>query len=156
MLVLKERSSKVISKVKVSDRITEWQTGPTVFLSETLTLLITFEDLSLSTNIFDPVTLEFCLLFENFNLGYTFGTVNARAFDILHEDFLWQDQDICRSVLGHIWSWPLSGAFVLHKHTLLSFLCYLYFFKSLWHKKNHLIGDLYCFNQWNLVCQNAF
>ena len=52
MLVLKERSLKVISKFKILDRNTELQTGPTVFLSETSTLLITFEDLSLSTNIF--------------------------------------------------------------------------------------------------------
>ena len=77
-----------ISKVEVSDRYTVGPVCHSVFLSKILTLLITFKDLSLSTNIFYSVTLEFCLLFENFNLGHTFGTVNARAFDILHEDFL--------------------------------------------------------------------
>ena len=28
-------------------------------------------------------------------------------------------QNICPCDLGHLWNWPLSGAFVFHKHILL-------------------------------------
>ena len=31
-------------------------------------------------------------------------------------------QDICSCDLDHLWNWPLSGAFVFHKHILFTFV----------------------------------
>ena len=38
--------------------------------------------------------------------------------------FYWY-QNICPCDLGHQWNWPLSGAFVFHKHILFNYLYHL-------------------------------
>ena len=145
-------------------------------LSETLTLLITFEQRVLEhwyfTWIF-PVIRPFrgyhyfwpCdldlgvwpIFKKNFNIAYNFWTVSARGL-IFHmsipcdKTFLWFHlkkilelpyciwaflvtrssywyQDICPCDLDHLWNWPLSGAFVFHKH-ILFFLTLAY---HIWH-----------------------
>ena len=49
-----------------------------------------WQDLSVGTNMFDPVTLtlEFGLLFENFHIADNLSTVSARVF-IIHMNIPW-------------------------------------------------------------------
>ena len=63
-----------------------------VLLSETLTLLITFEQWVLE--------LSYCT--------WTF---------LVTRSYYWYSY-ICPCDLGHLWNWPLSGAFVFHKNIL--------------------------------------
>ena len=101
-----------------------------VLLSETLTLLITFKQWVpelwyftwvfivirpfSGTIIFNPVTLtlEFDLLFKNFNLAKIFWTVSARAL-IFHmsipcdKTFLWTPSFLT------LWPWPWSLSYFL-------------------------------------------
>ena len=40
---------------------------------------------------------------------------------LVTRSFYWY-QNICPCDLGHLWNWPLSRAFVFHKHILFSFV----------------------------------
>ena len=63
-----------------------------IYFLKTLTLLITFEQWELE--------LSYC----NWAFLVTW--------------YSYEYQDICPCDLGHLWNWPLSGAFVFHKHIL--------------------------------------
>ena len=100
-----------------------------------LHMSISSDNLSLGTNLCDT-DLGVCSIFENVNLVFNFWKVSARA-SILHtsiycdktfrgtnmfffmaRSFYWY-QDICPCDLGHLWNWPVSGAYEFHKHILL-------------------------------------
>lgn len=53
--------------------------------------------------------------------------------------------------------WPCQHRclYIQCRYHSLYCLCLSFVFPS-WYKKKHLIGYLYCFNQWNSVCQAAF
>ena len=93
-----------------------WPWNLTHFL-KTWTLLITFEQWVLELWYF---TWVFLVIWPF--RGYHYFLINIRAF-ILHMSIScykicpWY-QDICPCDLDHLWNWPLSGAFVFHKHIL--------------------------------------
>ena len=110
-----------------------------VILSETLTLLITFEqwvvdlchftwvflviDLAVGTIIFDPVTLtsEFDPFSKTITMLITFEQwVPVLSYCTWASSYWYQDIYPCD--LGHLWNWPLGGAFVFHKHILFVYM----------------------------------
>ena len=117
-----------------------WSWGLAYYL-KTLTLLITFQQWLLEFSYFTWIfrVIRSFVDTQTFDLDiwhiwkknkiYHKYLINIRAF-IMHMNIsfdrsLYWCQGICPCDLGHIWNWPLSGAFVFHKHILFSF-CYCY------------------------------